>query len=120
MPDKNNRPRATLNQSCRYRLARVGEKVFDIIEDDSLDRVTRKHIDSLAREIDRLVNRDRRDLIVFVERCASEIRCKVSHLKITSFEVIGEPIFDGDIDDTDSLDVTALRAQIARERREKE
>lgn len=133
MPDKNNKgherspkapdrfggdtiPAGFENQLGIYRLRRDD---VEIAIERSLDAITRRYVRALAREIDDQINRQRREVIVTASRFVCVVRDNISHRALSSFQIIGEPIFEGDLDDTDSLDVSALRRQLNGERSKK-
>jgi hypothetical protein len=101
-----------------YRLERTvnGGSVRQIISTSSRDEVERAHMRHLLRDIDELLHRDKHDgLIVESERHASVVRARLSSRPLVSFRILSAPIFEGDLDDSDRIDVRSLRAKIARE-----
>jgi hypothetical protein len=74
--------------------------------------INRRHLAAVFREVDALVYRDLRIVrVTFTEFC-SEIVDDLSGRRLVSFLVSSGPVYDIDNDDTDSLDVTALRRQL--------
>lgn len=135
MPDKNNKhgahkARAFSNsdedagdtspgasQKTLYRLDRVSPYETRIAAENNFRDISRSHVSTLLREIDTQIYKHERDVIITASRFVSIVRDATSHCIVASFQIVGRPIFEHDLDDTDSLDVTALRAQLKRERR---
>lgn len=126
MPEKNNNAepakradeKVVFGSAQDYRLERFSkQRKKTTVSVDCLAVVTAKHVRSLCREIDDQINFHQREVIVTASRFCSVVRCKTSHARLASFQIVGAPIFDGDIDDTDSLDVSALRRKLNGERK---
>lgn len=115
MPGTNNKP-ARVNGAtgaATYVLNRVADdKKTRVARELTRQEINRRHLSAVFREVDALVYRDlRRVRLTFTEFC-SEIVDDLSGRRIVSFLVSSGPVYDLDTDDTDSLDVTALRRQL--------
>jgi len=94
-----------------YRLQRISFGVVRQIN-VTIDRteIERDHVRALSRELDTQINYHAREIRISASSYASSITDNLSGATLCSFQIVGEPIFDDDIDDTDSLNVSALRA----------
>lgn len=101
-----------------YRLERLAQGTARRINiTDDLSEIERHHMDALSREIDSQINKHRREINVIASSFVSRVTCNISGERIVSFQIVGEPIFQDSsnsfLDDTDSLDVSALRRKLA-------
>lgn len=96
-----------------YRLERhaLGLARRITITDDRHD-IERDHVRAISRELDSLINQHRREIHLIASNFYSSISDNLSGEPLVTFQIIGEPIFEGDLDDTDTLDVSALRSRL--------
>ena len=103
-----------------YRLDRLADGSTKRISSTvDIKEVERLHADSLARELDILINKQRREVHVIASSFCSRVRCNISGEQLVSFLILGEPYYPDHDSDTDSLDVSALRKRILEDQQEK-